>query len=140
MAPLTEAGGRSLLSDSGIAATEDLDAPLELLNGSNSSVATPPTFGDAPRKGLRKPEDHLRCCVANAVRPEFVAQPEDVRESLLDLVKAQQWKLKAVPRGPPRGSTSPYRARPTRPQCERSTPEQDAPRRTEGSSASPKPG
>lgn len=99
MALLTEAGGCSLLSDSRIAATEEFDAPLELLNGSNSSVATPPTFGDDPREGLRKPEDQLRCCVAYAVRPEFVAQPEDVCESLLDVVKAQQWKLKAVREG-----------------------------------------
>jgi len=96
MARLAEAGSRALLRERGIAAAEDLCAPLELPDRSNPSLSTPPPLGDASRKGARQPEDHLGCCVAQPVRPALVAQPEHVCESLLDVVKAEEWELEAL--------------------------------------------
>jgi hypothetical protein len=93
MARLAVAGCRSLLREDGVAAAEHLRAPLELLHSSSSSFSAPPTFGDGSREGVRKPEDHLGRCVPHAVRPELVAQPEDICECLFDVVQAEQWKL-----------------------------------------------
>jgi hypothetical protein len=89
-------GSCSLFRERGIGAAEHLGAPLELPHSSDSSLSAPPTFGDASREGVRKPEDHLGGCVANAIRPDLIAQPEDICECLLDVVQAEQWKSEAL--------------------------------------------
>src|SRR5271166_488099 len=97
MPPVADPGGRPVPGQLGVTVAEHLDGAGELGERPVPPRSSPPAFGDRIRERRSQPEHHFRRRVADTIGPVLVAQPEDIRQRLLDRIQGQQGKPQICP-------------------------------------------